>query len=502
MHKTMRESRRLEADIQRMARKAVLYSRVSSKEQELGYSIAAQQELLRRRGSELNLGIEEFSDVETAKAAGRPGFDAMVAYLKKHPDCRVLLVEKTDRLYRNLRDCVTIDDLKLELHFVKENVILTEASRSSEKFMHGMNVLMAKNYIDNLSEEVKKGVRAKAAQGLWPSYAPVGYLNTVRADGKRIIIPDPTLGPVVASVFTWFASGEYSLKALAKKAFEAGFRFRKSQGKIPVTTLHKVLRNRIYTGEFSYAGMIYQGIHEALVSREIWERVQEILEGRCQRKHRKMTHDFTFSGMVRCGHCGCSMVGEVKKGRYVYYHCTGYKGKCLEPYTREERLGGQFASNLRELVVPPGMLAWLQSELAESDKGDEASRRQSLRRQQTDLERLQGRMDLLYDDRLDGRIDVATYDKKSAEILEQQEQIRRSIRASEETSLPPTKDAIDLITIASRASELFLQQHGTEQRKLLHVVMKDASWKGGELRMSMREPFEPLRLSNSRAAAD
>jgi len=81
--------------------------------------------------------------------------------LRKHPDCRVLLVEKTDRLYRNLRDCVTIDDLKLELHFVKESLILTNESRSSDKLKHGIKVLMAKNYTDNLSEEVKKGVAPK-----------------------------------------------------------------------------------------------------------------------------------------------------------------------------------------------------------------------------------------------------------------------------------------------------------------------------------------------------
>ena len=85
------------------ARKAVLYARVSSREQELGYSIAAQQELLRRYGSERKLSIEEFSDVESAKTIGRPGFAAMVSYLRKHSDCRVLLVEKTDRLYRNLK---------------------------------------------------------------------------------------------------------------------------------------------------------------------------------------------------------------------------------------------------------------------------------------------------------------------------------------------------------------------------------------------------------------
>src|SRR6476469_10261716 len=129
---------------------ALLYARVSSKEQEQGYSIPAQQELLRIYGAQQEMVIEhEFLDAETAKTTGRPGFTAMVSYLKQHPGCRVLLAEKTDRLYRNFKDYLTIDELDLEIHLVKENVILTKDARSSEKFMHGIKVLMAKNYIDN-----------------------------------------------------------------------------------------------------------------------------------------------------------------------------------------------------------------------------------------------------------------------------------------------------------------------------------------------------------------
>src|SRR5207247_10502323 len=110
-------------------------------------------------------------------------------------------------------------------------VILTKESRSSEKCIHGINVLMAKNYIDNLSEEVKKGLRTKAAQGLWPSFAPPGYVNTVRSDGKRIIEPDSVLGPIIANLFEWFASGEYSLKTLAKKGYEEGSAFVRAAAK-------------------------------------------------------------------------------------------------------------------------------------------------------------------------------------------------------------------------------------------------------------------------------
>src|SRR5579863_8112966 len=212
-------------EVVKTSRPAVLYARVSSKEQEQGYSIAAQQGLLRPYGPQIGSVIaEEFLDTETAKTTGRPGFAAMVGYFKQHPECRVLLVEKTDRLYRNFKDYVTIDELKLEIHFVKENVILSDQSRSSDKFMHGIKVLMAKNYIDNLSEEVRKGLHTKAAQGLYPSCAPLGYMN-VTSSGRQIIVPCLVFGPMVTKLYQWFASAEYSLKDLAQKAYAEGFRF-------------------------------------------------------------------------------------------------------------------------------------------------------------------------------------------------------------------------------------------------------------------------------------
>jgi site-specific DNA recombinase len=126
---------------------AVKYGRVSSKEQEKeGFSIPAQFKLIDQYAQSQGLKVvREFVDVETAKRPGRTGFDEMIKFLKRS-SVRVLLVEKTDRLYRNLKDYVTIDELNLEIHFVKENVILSHDSRSSEKFMHGIKVLMAKNY--------------------------------------------------------------------------------------------------------------------------------------------------------------------------------------------------------------------------------------------------------------------------------------------------------------------------------------------------------------------
>ena len=108
--------------------------------------------------------------METAKRR-RTHFIRMLASLKKHKGWRTILVEKTDRLYRNLRDWVARD---LEVPLVKEKVVLSDDSRSHEKFIHGIDVLMAKNNIANFSEETRKGMLEKAEQGIWPGPAPIG----------------------------------------------------------------------------------------------------------------------------------------------------------------------------------------------------------------------------------------------------------------------------------------------------------------------------------------
>ena len=120
--------------------------------------------------------VREFVDVETAKTIGRKSFGEMAEFLRRS-HCRRLLVEKTDRLYRNFRDAVTLEDLEIEIHFVKENQILSKNSRSQDKLAHGLHLLIARNYVENLREEVIKGMKEKAEQGIYPGHAPFGYGN-------------------------------------------------------------------------------------------------------------------------------------------------------------------------------------------------------------------------------------------------------------------------------------------------------------------------------------
>src|SRR5258705_704822 len=221
-------------------KQAVIYARVSSKEQEKeGFSSPAQPKELKEYAAAHGFTVaEEYVDVETAKQSGRASFGAMLAYLKARPSVRVLLVEKTDRLYRNLKDWVTVDELDVEIHFPKEGVVLSRESRSSEKFMHGIKVLMAKNYIDNLSEEARKGMQEKAEQGIWPTKSPLGYRNITGPDGKKIIATDPAIAPLIAKLFDWYGRGDISLKEAARKAHAAGLVYSKSRAKVPGSTVH------------------------------------------------------------------------------------------------------------------------------------------------------------------------------------------------------------------------------------------------------------------------
>jgi len=212
---------------------------------------------------------------------------------------------------------------------VKEGEVLIPNSKSSQQFVHGTEVLMARNYSQNLGEETLKGMTEKAQAGMYPSCAPIGYKNADGPAGKRIIVSDPATAPTISRLVELFATGDFSLKELAAKARSECLSLRGAR--IYKRTLHQILRKRLYSGDFDFNGQTYRGNFEPLVSKEIWERVQSVLNSHGKTNRQRIRHDFAFSGLVRCGHCGCMLVAEVKKGRYVYYHCTGQRGKCAEP---------------------------------------------------------------------------------------------------------------------------------------------------------------------------
>ena len=482
------------------AREAVLYARVSSEEQEKeGYSIPAQTKFLHGYAGQEGIRIlHEFVDVETAKQPGRPGFMAMVDFFakeaKKDParQVRTLLVEKTDRLYRNLKDYVTIDDLGIDIHFAKEGVVLSPRSHSSEKFMHGIKVLMAKNYVDNLSEETRKGLQEKAEQGIWPLRAPLGYRTVERSDKKKVIELDDEIARLVRQLFEWYAPGIRALEEVVIMAREAGLKAPRSGKPLGKAGIHRLLCNRIYYGEFAWKGEIYKGIHEPIVTRELWDKVQEALKTRGIKKPRRVKHRFAFSNLIMCAHCGCSLVGEIKKGRYIYYHCTGAKGDCPKPYVREEVLEQKFTELLRGLAFDQEVLNWVTEALRESHKDEQAFHEEAIERLQAEYKRLESRINNMYVDKLDGRIDVAFFDTKAAEWRREQDDIQDTIHKYQTASQSYVEEGVAILELAQRAAELFEKQEPREKRRLLNFVLSNSTWDGERLVPEFRQPFDMI----------
>jgi len=495
-------------------KQAVIYGRVSSKEQEKeGFSIPAQLKLLKDYAAAQGIAVaKEYVDVETAKQTGRAAFGEMVAYLKAHPSVRVMLVEKTDRLYRNLKDWVTVDELDVEMHFPKEGVVLSRESRSSEKFMHGIKVLMAKNYIDNLSEEARKGMQEKAEQGIWPTKSPLGYRNVAGPDGKKIIATDRAVAPIVSKLFEWYATGQYSLKEVAQKARDAGFIYRRTGARVPTSAVHTILRNRLYTGQFEWNGKLVQGRHQPLVSLELWERVQGILDGRNATKAKRGKHDFAFSGLIACVKCGCSVVGEIKKQRYVYYHCTGYADKCRESpascrrrHVREEVLEQKFTELLGRLRFDDEVLDWVRESLHASQADERREHEEAIRRLQAEHKRLGDRINAMYLDKLDGRVDAAFFDKMSTQWREEQSCCLREIARHESAEQSYMDEGMQILELARNAQKLFERQEPREKRRLLNFVLSNCTWEDGEVVAIFRQPFDLLAETTvfaMRSAAD
>ena len=165
------------------------------------------------------------------------------------------------------------------------------------------------------------------------------------------------------------------------------------------------MRNRLYCDQFEWNGKLYQGSHEAIVSVELWERVQGVMDGRLAKKHRRMTRDFAFSGLIACTTCSCAVVGEIKEERYVYYHCTGHAdrcqgnpGTCRRKYVREEVVEKQFTELLGRLHFDDEVLEWVRDALHASHADQRREHEEAIKRHQSEYKRLDARIRAMYVD--------------------------------------------------------------------------------------------------------
>ena len=465
---------------------AVLYARVSSKEQEQeGFSIPAQLKLLReyavRTGFQI---VREFVDVETAKNPGREQFGNMLKFLQGSSEVGVILVEKTDRLYRNFRDLVYLEEIGASIHLVKENRVVGKDSRSSEKFQHGIMVLLAKHYIDNLSEETKKGMQEKAEQGHYPSFAPLGYRNNLLT---HTIEPDPERAPMIRRAFEIYATGACSLSVLRKTLIAEGLGYRKSGKAICKGTLAHLLKSPIYYGNFVWNGKRYRGKHEPLVSRELFDSVQRAIHRTGKQKMTK--RGFPYTGLLICGHCGCTITAEIKKSRYVYYHCTKSKGNCPGIYLRQEDIERELTDLLKLIKIPETTVGWIKDALRLSHAQERIFHADALESLNARHKKLQNLLDQAYQDKLEGIITAEYWRTKSADWQAEQETILSRMRNHHAANKDYFDHGAKILELAERAHYLFVRQNADEKRKLLNIVLSNCTLTGGTLSPTWNLPF-------------
>lgn len=478
--------------------KAVLYARVSSKEQEEGFSIDAQLALLRSYAQSRNLDVvEEFIESETAKSSGRPEFGRMVNLLKGKA-ANVVIVEKTDRLYRNLKDRVTLDELDIEIHLVKENTILSKDSKSHEKFIHDIKVVVAKNYIDNLSEEVRKGMLEKAKQGFYPSYAPLGYLNAIE-NGVRTIVPDPERAPIIKQLFEKYASGELSLSTARTYATLLGLRTRKGYP-VHKSTIQYMLMNPVYIGEFEWKGARYKGSHIPIISRDTFYKVQAALDSRAATPSATMERkQYLYGGMVKCAVCGCLATPYKVKDKYVYYACTGSKG-CNRAGIREETLTDAIAKLLEGLTIDPKILKCLQNTLKEIHSEQRNSDKETQESILKERERLNNVLYKLYDDRLEGKVPESVYDRKIAETQAKLVAINEKLGQLDRASAATWEDSFKILELVSNSAFRFKTANFARKREMAKNALSNFLIDGKNPVLELRPWFKMVASANEMSA--
>ncbi len=225
-----------------------------------------------------------------------------------------------------------------------------------------------------------------------------------------------------------------------------------------------------------------------------------MLDGRKAENIRGSSYDFAFSGLIKCGHCGCAMVGEIKKKKYVYYHCSGFKGKCDEPYTREEVLEEQFAELLRQLRIDDDVFDWMRRALKESWSAKKRDQEEAIARLEKEVSRLTNRLETLYVDRVDGRVSEAFYDRTHRQWSDEQKRCLAEIANHRHADFEYMDQGIDLLELANNAHRLFEKQSPGEKARLLNYVLSNSVWKHGELHAEFRQPFDMLAETAAIAA--
>lgn len=477
--------------------KYFLYCRKSSESEDRQVlSIDSQRKEMERLASswpEVAI-IDTYEESFSAKAPGRPIFEQMLRRIEKG-EADGIIAWHPDRLARNSIDggrvIYLLDRKQLkDLRFAS----FTFENNSQGKFMLSIIFGYSKYYVDSLSENVRRGNRAKYERGWLPNKPPAGYLNDLEA---KTIIPDPERFPLIRRMWELMLTGAYSPRQIWEMAaFEWGLRTKKRKriggNPLSLSAIYKILTNPFYAGILEWEGKTYPGKHDPIVTLDEFDHVQRLL-GR-PRQARSKTYEFAYTGMIHCAECGFSVTAEEKTNRYgsryTYYHCSKRRldYRCLQPYVSLFAIEKQMVQFLEEITIPEAIHNWALAKLdrlsQKQGKEEEIQRHSAEKaqaatdRQLENLTKLRLR-DLLTDDE---------YLKERNELEREKIQLRQGLKEfnSDQTWFEPARD---LILFNNRAMSWFKTGDIQTKRLILSMVGSNFLLKDKKLFIEAKKPF-------------
>jgi len=347
--------------------------------------------------------IEEYIEKRSAKSPGRPIFGDMMARIQKG-EAQGIICWKIDRLARNPVDGGQVQWLLQQgiirhirthdrSHYPNDNVL-----------MMSVELGMANEYVRQLSANTARGLRQKARTGIYPGLAPLGYLNDPHT--KTILLHKKN-ARLVQELFELYASSKVTLDDLAAM-LENRSVLSRSNRRIHISQISFILQNTFYYGLFRYAGEMYEGKHEPIISKALYDKANLVLRGRGRTPATK-NDPAPYCGLIKCGNCGMAITAEVREKhqingnvhRYTYYRCTrkNKAAKCKEAPIRSELLNSQLSALLCDYALPHGwtapLTALLETEAAAASK-TAAEAVQGLRDKMGELVRTAARLTDLY----------------------------------------------------------------------------------------------------------
>ena len=359
-------------------------------------------------------------------------------------------------------------------------------------FMLNIAFGQSKYFVDNLRENVKRGLRQKIRNGAWPGWAPVGYLNNPKTRGVDI---DPEKAPKMRKVFELYATGNYTFHALAKWCDENNLKGNLGK-KLVVANLHKNLQNIFYIGLMKWKGEIFEGKHEPLISKKLFDKCQEVMAKRGKTRPDEH-HHFALTGLMKCATCGCSITAQYAKGNggiYTYYRCSKKRGVCAERYISEKQLVRQITSFLQKVSLSDSdtekALALLDDEemqAKENAKNEVAILKAQITEQEAKLEKL---LDAFLSDALS----KTEYAEKKNRIVSEKVRLEEKISDIEQKGASWLEPAREFVLSLNQAAKLVESGDMKSMTTFLKNIGSNHILRNREFSFAPKLPYELAAL--------